>query len=255
MFKVNFREELGLEHKIRGYIARVTEPKGVKTVKDGVTSYSLKTKVVGVPSNDIDEITEVEPGIYEVCDICKWFRDAKLYWNFYLVVVNEDGSITPVAEYLDNPYTLWVKPALKVVKAYFNGEELETIELTPQPKKRKEATKATEKDFSKYMSKPKKREEKKKSQPKEKPKELDKKSTRKKPSGRPQEGIELEYGQAKLMTFTGMVIGVYKILRHNKKYIEVETQKGVVRFSKENGKQVNAEKPRYANKIEWNLDK
>ena len=255
---VNFEEVLGLDHEIGGYVARITSPKGIKKEVDGRVSYALRTEGTGTPT---DGKRLVLPGLYQVIDICHWNRDHNLQWNIYLLIIDEEGNTYPVAEYLDNPYTLWVKQALKIVKAFFNDEELETIELTPQPKKAK-PKKTLEVNFMSppvSAGKPKKQKETKAEKPaKEKPskpaKEVEK-PRKTKPAGRPQEREELEYGQARLMTFTGMVIGVYKILRHNKKFIEVETQKGVVRFSKEDGKQVNAEKPRYANKIEWNLDK
>lgn len=257
--KVNFEKALGLEHNIGGYVARIASPKGIKKEVDGRVSYGFHTEGTNIP--DKDGYCDVTEGIYQIIDICKWNRDHHLQWNIYLLVVDKKGKTYPVAEYLDNPYTEWVKPARKIVKAYFDGEKLETVDLTPQPKIPPKKNKLTvnfmnppveEKPKKKKEAKPEKEQKPTKA---EKPAKKVESPKKKKPSGRPQEREQLEYGYARLMTFTGMVIGVYKITRHNKKYIEVETQKGVVRFSKEDGKQVNAEKPRYANKIEWNLDK
>ena len=253
---VNFKETLKLDHNIGGYVARITSPKGVKRVTDeGSEHYEFHTDSAGIPDGDV---YNTSPGIYQVIDICKWNRDQKLQWNIYLVVVYEDGSAVPVAEYLDNPHTQWVKKAIKLVKAYFNDEELPEIELTPQPTHKRKTGKLTVNFMNPPVEdKPKKKEKPVTKENKPEPKKAQNqiKKPKKKPTGRPQEKTELEYGYARLMTFTGMVTGVYKILRHNKRYIEVETQKGVLRFSKEDGKQVNAEKPRYANKIEWNLNK
>lgn len=252
---VNFREVLNLDHTIGGYVAKVTSPKGMKKTEGGRTHYYLKTESAGVTVGS-EDVYSVYPGLYQVIDICKWNIDGRVQWNIYLVVIKEDGVCVPVAEYLDNPYTKWVKTAIKLVKMYFDGEDLPEIELTPQPKKAKSLDKRSD-----YFMNPPVTPKKKKKQEAEKPKTGTKKEEntvkkpRKKNTGRPQEKGELEYGYARLMTFTGMVTGVYKILRHSKKYIEVETQKGVLRFSKADGKQINAEKPRYANKIEWNLDK
>lgn len=267
LIRINFEEVLSLKHNIGGFVARITEPKGLKITENGRVRYELKTDI----SRPRDEhgYVEVIPGIYEVCDVCKW-SSQDLQWNFYLVVVSSDGKASPVAEYLDSPNTMWVKGAIKIVKAYFNGEELEKIEPTPQPKPKK-----VENKFAKgFMNKPVKGKPRKSEQSEsaehtestqDKPQVSKKKTvkenhtepkkTSKKPSGRSQEKTPLEYGYARLMTFTGMVVGVYKITRHSSKLIEVQTNKGPVKFSKVDGRQIDAEKPRYANKIEWNLSK
>lgn len=264
LFKVNFEDVLSLSHNIGGFVARITEPKGIKITENNRVSYELKTDM----SRPRDEhgYVEVIPGIYEVCDVCKW-NHQDLQWNFYLVIVSSDGKAFPVAEYLDSPNTMWVKKAIKVVKAYFNNDYLEEIDITPQPKLKKASNK-----FSKgFMNKPVKEklreQETNKSEEcaKDRPQHSKKstanenhtvpKKTGKKPSGRSQDKAPLDYGYARLMTFTGMVVGVYKITRHSSKFIEVQTNKGPVKFSKADGRQVDAEKPRYANKIEWNLDK
>ena len=265
--RINFEEVLSLKHNVGGFVARITEPKGIKTEVNGTIHYEFKTDISGVKEEDGS--INVAPGIYEVCDVCKWNHET-LQWNFYLVVVDSDGQAYPVAEYLDSPNTLWVKKAIKIVKAYFNGEELEEIELTPQPKLKKVENKFT-KDF---MNKPVEGKSRKPEQPEStepsestqdkaqdrkkksvKENHAEQKNTSKKSSGRSQDKAPLDYGYARLMTFTGMVVGVCKITRHNSKLIEVQTNKGPVKFSKADGRQVDAEKPRYANKIEWNLDK
>ena len=260
--KIDFEQALGLDHKIGGYVARITSPKGMKKEEDGIISYRLHTESVGIP--DSDGLLSVIPGLYEIIDICKWNRTQKLQWNIYLLVVEEDGNTYPVAEYLDSPHTLWVKKAVKVCRIFFSGENLPRVTLTPQPKKepRKKESRPKEKEqesapAADFMNPPEKPEDKPKKKKEAAPAKAPKKtkSPGKKKPRKAEECGPLKYGFARLMTFTGMVVGDYKILRYNKKYIEVETQKGVIRFSKETGKQVDAEKPKYANKIEWNLDK
>lgn len=52
-----------------------------------------------------------------------------------------------------------------------------------------------------------------------------------------------------LMTFTGMVIGVYPIYKQTKDSIIIKTKKGMQKFSKETLIQLDANTPRFANKI------
>lgn len=263
MKRIDFEKELGLGHKVGGFIARITSPKAIrKEEKGGRYSYRFHTDSI---YRHPDGTYQSKDGIYQVIDICKWNNTSELQWNIYIVIV-EDGEVYPVGEYLDSPVTLWVKDAKKLVKAYFEGEQLDVIELTPQPKPSKtkpsweiggymnppaKTSKKRKSEKTEEKSEPQKKSEKKTSKTSQKPIQKEKK----KPSGRSQEVEPLKSKEVRLMTFTGMVIGVYRMKRHNSKFIEIETDKGVLRFSRETCRQVNVQegKERYANKIEYKL--
>lgn len=268
---VDFKKVLGLNHKIGGFISYIASPKATRTFHKDTGHYSYSLHHEDVLLENEEGYTVNKKGLYQIVDICHWGGESDLTWNIYLVVVSDEG-VYPVAEYLDSPETLWVKEARHIVKAYFDGEELDTIELTPEPEAKK-----LRKGFNKYMNKParsitkkeatasdrkkdtsKKKDENSTSKPlqKEKPEEKPApKKAKKKATGRSQETTPLKQGEARLMTFTGMIIGVYPIKRHNSKYIEIDTDKGTLRFSRETNRQVNVAegKERYANKIEYKL--
>lgn len=50
-------------------------------------------------------------------------------------------------------------------------------------------------------------------------------------------------------TFTGMVIGVFKITKKNSKSITIKTAKGELKFDAQTGLQTNANNPKFANRI------
>jgi hypothetical protein len=268
---VDFRQVCNLGDKVVGYVAKIISPKGIREYHEqgDYYSYMLDTTIAAAGSSEKEVM--VDPGLYEVLNITRW-AGSDLQWNIYLVQVNASGEAFPVAEWLDNPHTQWVKEARPIVKDYFDDVELEPIELTPKPEKREVKPNFMNKPVT--PSNTKKSEESKKSDTKKSEnkgaqtstqskkdapaKSSDSKkdtSEKKKSTGRPQETRPLNYGEARLMTFTGMVIGIYPVTRHNSKNVEVETAKGKCKFSKDTGKQVDAENPRYANKIEFNLEK
>ena len=265
---INFSKELNLDHAIGGFVARITSPKAIREQDKETGRYTYSFHTDGLLTNEDGSHQVNKDGIYQVLDICKWGNDCDLQWNIYIVIIS-DGEVYPVAEYLDNPNTMWVKEARHIVKSYFNGEELDTVELTPKPK-----VESKKRGFSKYMNRPVSQEHKtepkkeSKSEGKKKPEQKKKdemkpsktlqkaeKKMKKKSAGRSQEVKTLKEGEVRLMTFTGMIIGTYPIKRHNKKYIEIDTDKGTLRFSRETCRQVNVPegKERYANKIEYKL--
>lgn len=241
MIRIDFRKLLELDHKISGFIARILSPKGRITKKGDHKSYSFHRDSVLEETARKDG---VEEGLYMVIDIHNY--SGFLQWNIYLVTVVE-GNSRLVAEYLDSPDTLWVKEAQPLVKRYFGGEYLEEVELT-KIKKKSTRTQSRWSINSKTKVDIKKPE--KKQVESKKPKQTQKAPKQTKEVGKP-----LEYGQARLMTFTGMETAICKITRFSKKIIEVETKKGLMKFSREDGKQLDAKNPKYANKIEWNLEK
>jgi hypothetical protein len=56
-----------------------------------------------------------------------------------------------------------------------------------------------------------------------------------------------------VVAFTGMVIGIFPIVRDTLLFIEVETKKGqLLRFDRKSGVQTNCNNSRYANRVEPN---
>lgn len=256
-FTINFHEEYNLStNLVASLVLKVVSDRATRKLihtVNGAEHYSYSLHTESVFGGSSKEEYYCDEGLYEVLTISHWGGRATLQWNIYLILVDDEGNTYLVGEYLDSPDTQWVRKAKKVVKAYFAGEELDVVEQTPQPK-----PKTGYNDGGVTMPEYKKETPRKQKEPNKKTtQEQPKKSSKNKKggTGRPQEKTPLEYGQARLMTFTGMIIGVYKITRHSRSKIEVQTDKGLLQFSKEDGKQINAKNPRYANKIEWNLDK
>lgn len=262
---ISFKEVLNLDHNIGGFVAKITSPKAIRHKEDNAKYYTYSFHTDGVLTNDegVEQINS--DGIYQVIDICKWRNDSELQWNIYLVVVDGEDAY-PVAEYLNSPCTQWVKEARHIVKAYYEGEELDVIDITPKPKRPKhhKYNRETINRLNPAKSSKKESVQEDRKNAKEKKKDENKpsktlhkteKKMKKKPSGRSQETKPLKEGEVRLMTFTGMIIGTYPMKRHNKKYIEIDTDKGTLRFSRETCRQVNVPegKERYANKIEYKL--
>lgn len=135
-FEIDFYKELKLPTPITcGLVNRIISPKGLRKLNEHDRyEYHLKDELVQIYH---DNPAEVTPGIYWVMDIYK--RNGTLYWNHYLVVVEEDGCYYPVAEFRRCTDSTWIKDALPYIKRHFAGEELEPIELTPYraPKERR----------------------------------------------------------------------------------------------------------------------
>lgn len=249
---VNFKKELGFDHTMGGFIARIESPKAKRIERedrDGLDAqyhYEFKTD----PSQVIlpEKESSITEGLYEVVDICKWNYN-RLQWNVYIVVVDSD-SVYPVAEYLDSPHTQWVKDARKIVQAYFNNEELDIIELTQRPK-----PKVNKKwGISNYKGNTNKSATDTKSSTSHNrdannPKGKSISTTNKK--GLHEDAAKsIPYGKAVVFNKSGEKLGTKKIEKHNKKYI-ILTIKGEERkFSKENGQQIDGKL-----KIKYNLSK
>lgn len=124
--EIDFYKELKLPSPITcGLVNKVMSPKGVRKLNEHDRyEYRLKDELIQIYD---DKPALVEPGLYWVMDIFKW--NSSLQWNHYLVVVEED-SFYPVAEFLDCKDSLWIKDALPYIKDYFAGFDLEPINLT-----------------------------------------------------------------------------------------------------------------------------
>ena len=131
--EIDFYKELELPKKIIcGLVEKILSPKGVRKLNEyDRYEYSLKSELVQV--YDEKPVT-VTPGIYWVMDIYKPSLSEQ-HWNHYLIVV-EDDCFYPVAEFIDCRDSTWVKDAIPYIKDYFEGFELEPIELTKQKREK-----------------------------------------------------------------------------------------------------------------------
>lgn len=137
-FQIDLFQKFELEEPISGLIFRITDKKGIRIpIKDSDEgfSYSLRTELTQIYNG---EACELIPGIYTVLDICK--PDGYPIWNHYLFIVEEDGTVYPVGEYLDRTDSVWVKEALQVVKKFFNGEDVKKLRLTRYEKDKKDSS-------------------------------------------------------------------------------------------------------------------
>lgn len=125
-YSIDFYKTYNLVPPTCGLVNKVTSPKGLRKFEaEGYTSYQLYSDLSDIYKG---EPASLEPGIYWVLDICK--VKEVLHWNHYLFVVDTDGFNYPVAEYLNQRDSAWVKEAIKLVKRYFAGEELDSTGIT-----------------------------------------------------------------------------------------------------------------------------
>lgn len=239
--EVDFRKVLCKgEVPILGFIAKVSGAKAItKERENGTKAYSLETEIDGYIRIK-DDIWSVPEGLYQVCDIVKW-NDETLQWNFYLVVVTEKKEYV-VAEFLNSPYTLWVKDASNVVKQYFKGKKLEPIIPTPKPKIKRSQSWGS--SLSVLNQDENKKPDKQENAVKPNIVEVDFskcKNTDKAKQNPPKEKIEdtdIPVGMAFVYRKNGNLYRKVKINRFNKKYIEVTLKGEPVRFYRETGEGV-----------------
>ncbi len=131
--EIDFYKELELaQPMICGLVNRILAPKGVRKLNEfDRYEYHLKDELIQIYEGKPAIVT---PGIFWVMDIFK--KGSEIKWNHYLVVLEED-SFYPVAEFLGCVDSTWIKGALPYIKQYFAGEELDPICITPfrAPKK------------------------------------------------------------------------------------------------------------------------
>ena len=127
-FEFDFYKELELPTPVLcGLVQKVTAPKGKRTMNESIHQYSYELHTDLVNIYDFEE-TPYEPGLYWVMDVYK--HKSVLRWNHYLIIIEDDGTVYAVGEYLNCHDTTWIKKAVKVVNAYFEGEELDPIGIT-----------------------------------------------------------------------------------------------------------------------------
>ena len=125
-YRIDFYKAFKLVPPMCGLVNRVTSPKGIRRIEpDGYTSYQLQSDLSCIYHG---EASLFKPGLYWVLDI--GLVKGELKWNQYLFILEDDGDVYPIAEYLDQRDSSWVKSAIKIVKSYFEGTELDPIELT-----------------------------------------------------------------------------------------------------------------------------
>lgn len=133
-FEVDFYKEFKLKPPIAGLVNKVTSPKGTRRLEEtGRYTYHIKEELVQVYD---EKPCTVTPGLYWVMlitkDITTLYGGPK--WYHYLFIVDLDGDVYPIFEYLEAKDTSWVKEALPYIKKYFSEEHLDRIRLTPYKK-------------------------------------------------------------------------------------------------------------------------
>lgn len=122
---IDFYKRFKLVTPVCGLVHRISKPKGIRTFdEDGKASYALVSDLIGLYEETPMKLTK---GLYWVVDVCK--IKGSMAWNQYLFIVDDEGAY-PIAEYLYQTDSTWIVKAIKLVKMYFNGEELEAISPT-----------------------------------------------------------------------------------------------------------------------------
>lgn len=133
LYKIDFYRDFRLPRPFGGIIRRVNSPKGIRRIGEANTIYKLQSDILDI--YDGDPFLAI-PGLYWILDIHS--SKGMSIWSHYLFIVEEDGKIYPIAEYPDEVDTEWVRSALPIVKAYFNHQKLEPIELVTKKVRRQQ---------------------------------------------------------------------------------------------------------------------
>lgn len=128
-YSIDIFKEFELEKPVAGLVERISKPKGIIKHGEYGDSYSLYTDDSRTTVYDGKEF-DLIPGIYWVMDIFKHPKHDTCQWNHYLFIVENDGSVFPIAEYCDQHDSTWVKQAIPVIKRFFAGETFKPIEIT-----------------------------------------------------------------------------------------------------------------------------
>lgn len=130
--RIDFYKECKLPRPVLcGLVQKIKSPKGIRTVTtnlQGKEVYDYKLDVDLIEIYGYDKNIRMEAGLYWVMDIYRY--DHNMIWNHYLIILDEEGEVYPVAEFLNCHDSQWMKKAIKPIKSYFAGEELPAIELT-----------------------------------------------------------------------------------------------------------------------------
>lgn len=125
-FEIDFYKELKMAPPVCGLVHKITSPKGIRRLnKQDRYEYHLKEDLIQIYDN---KPAEVDAGIYWIMNIYKDI-ESNLKWNHYLIIV-DDEAYYPIAEFLDCKDSTWIKSALPYIKDYFNGFDLEPINIT-----------------------------------------------------------------------------------------------------------------------------
>ena len=125
LYSIDFFKTFRLEKPISGLVKQITSPKGVRIAGKNEYIYKLHTELCCIYRG---EPCELAPGVYYVLDICRPYDH--VIWNHYIFVVDSDGFTYPIAEYLEQTNTLWVKSVIPIIKGALNNDLVESIDLT-----------------------------------------------------------------------------------------------------------------------------
>ena len=130
-YKIDFFKTFELEQPTAGLVQKVTSHKGIKrTAEDGSVTYALHTDLKAVYEG---KASILDAGVYLVTDVYIDYSNGVVgtpHWNHYLFIIEEDGAVYPIKEFVDQTDSSWVKNAIKPLKRIFAGEKLPAAKLT-----------------------------------------------------------------------------------------------------------------------------
>lgn len=130
-YKFDFYKQFDLLPPVSGLVSKITSPKGIRRITDSGVKYQFHSDLIQVYDG---QECMIEPGLYWVLDVCHVKKS--LVWCHYLFIVEDDGTVYPIKQCLNQKNSDWIPKSLEVVKRYFNGESIDPIELRvlPRPK-------------------------------------------------------------------------------------------------------------------------
>lgn len=128
-FEFDFYEEFKLPRPVLcGLVHKITSPKGIRQLNEETQQYHYHLHNDLIQIYKKDETALVDAGIYWIMDVYK--SPTGQQWNHYLFIVEPDGVIYPVAEFLHCNDSTWIKRALPYIKDFYTDEPLPPIKLT-----------------------------------------------------------------------------------------------------------------------------
>lgn len=125
LLDIDFFRDFKLETPISGMVCKITSPKGIRSNENTGFVYRFHSELIYMYNG---KATSLDAGLYHVTLTCK--PEDRLIWNHYIFRVDSDGKAYPIAEYLDQYNSEWVRDALPIVKKAFAGEATDPIKLT-----------------------------------------------------------------------------------------------------------------------------
>ena len=128
-YEIDFYKEFALPRPVQcGLVHKITSPKGIRLKDDKTGLYHYRLH------NDLVQIYEgkpalVEKGLYWVMDVYK--LQGTMTWNHYLFVVEPDGTVYPISEFLYYQDSTWIKESINIIKDWYKGDLYDPIKITP----------------------------------------------------------------------------------------------------------------------------